>query len=105
MNHQFLVFLGQDFMLQVEKFQKRVVTERDHIDVKRIGYLLIGPLAGYNLQSVVDEKHRLIVNSDVASENNDLNQFAQQIKKANKILEKKCDVACADCVLDLSVCL
>jgi len=57
---------------------------------------LKGSHAGYNLQGVVDEKHGLIVNSDVVSENNDLNQFAEQIKKANEILEKKCDTACAD---------
>ena len=55
-----------------------------------------GSHAGYSLQGTFDEKHGLIVNSDVVSENNDLNQFAQQIKKANETLEKKCDVACAD---------
>jgi transposase len=57
---------------------------------------LQGSHAGYNLQAVVDEKHGLIVNSDVVSENNDLNQFAEQINRANEILQKKCDVACAD---------
>jgi len=57
---------------------------------------LQGSHAGYNLQAALDEKHGLIVNSDAVSENNDLNQFAQQIKGANEILEKKCDVACAD---------
>lgn len=57
---------------------------------------LQGSHAGYNLQAASDEKHGLIVNSDVVSENNDLNQFAGQIKGANEILEKKCDVACAD---------
>jgi len=57
---------------------------------------LQGSHAGYNLQAVVDEKHGLIVNDDVVSENNDLNQFAQQINQANETLEKKCDTACAD---------
>ena len=55
-----------------------------------------GSHAGYNAQTVVDEKHGLIVNSDVVSENNDLNQFAKQINQANQILEKKCVAACAD---------
>jgi len=55
-----------------------------------------GSHQGYNLQGAFDEKHGLIVNSDVVSENNDLNQFAEQIDQANEILEKKCDVACAD---------
>jgi transposase len=55
-----------------------------------------GSHAGYNVQSVVDEKHGLIVNSDVVRENNDLNQFANQIDQANEILGKKCDTASAD---------
>ncbi len=57
---------------------------------------LQGSPAGYNLQSVVNEKHGLILASDVVSENNDLNQFAPQINRANKIFDKKSKVACAD---------
>ena len=38
-----------------------------------------GSHAGYNIQSVVGEKHGLIVSSDVVNENNDLHQFADQI--------------------------
>jgi len=56
-----------------------------------------GSHAGYNIQSVVDEKHGLIVSSDVVNKNNDVNQFANQIEKANETLEKKCQTACADC--------
>ena len=52
--------------------------------------------AGYNGQIVVDEKHGLILNSDVVNENTDRNQFANQIDQANKTLEKKCKNACAD---------
>ena len=55
-----------------------------------------GSHAGYNGQAVVDEKHGLIVNSDVVSENNDVSQFANQIEQANKTLGKKCETACAD---------
>jgi transposase len=55
-----------------------------------------GSHAGYNLQGAFDEKYGLIVNEDVVSENNDLNQFAEQINQANEVLEKKCDTACAD---------
>ena len=55
-----------------------------------------GAHAGYNGQLVVDEKHGLIVNSDVVSENNDVSQFANQIEQANKTLGKKCETACAD---------
>lgn len=52
--------------------------------------------AGYNSQLVVDEKHGLIVHSDVVSESNDVQQFAPQISEANKTLEKRCEHACAD---------
>jgi len=55
-----------------------------------------GSHAGYNIQSVVDEKHGLIVSSDVVNENNDLHQFAEQIEQANETLEKNCKIACAD---------
>ena len=53
--------------------------------------------AGFNFQSTVDKKQGLILSTDVVSENNDLNQFASQINKANEILGKKCETACADC--------
>ncbi len=52
--------------------------------------------SAYNVQSVVDEKHGLIVNSDVVSENNDIHQFADQVEQANETLGKKCQAACAD---------
>ena len=55
-----------------------------------------GSHAGYNAQTVVDEKHGLIVSSDVVDENNDIHQFARQIDKANETLEKRCRRACAD---------
>jgi transposase len=55
-----------------------------------------GSHAGYNVQSVVDEKHGLIVSSDVVNENNDLHQFSKQIEQAHETLDKNCQVACAD---------
>jgi len=55
-----------------------------------------GSHSAYNVQSVVDEKYGLIVNSDVVSENNDIHQFAEQIEQANETLGKKCQTACAD---------
>jgi len=56
-----------------------------------------GTHAGYNVQTVVDEKHSMIVSSDVVNENNDRNQFADQIDRANETLGKPCKTACADC--------
>ncbi len=53
--------------------------------------------AGFNFQSTVDEKEGLILSTDVVSENNDLNQFATQINQANHTLNKKCEIAVADC--------
>ena len=55
-----------------------------------------GSHAGYNAQTVVDEKHGLIVSSDVVNENNDLHQFAKQMNNAAQTLEKKPDAGCAD---------
>ncbi len=52
--------------------------------------------AGYNGQIVVDEKHGLILNSDVVNESTDHKQFANQIDQANETLDKKCENACAD---------
>ena len=55
-----------------------------------------GKHAGYNVQSVVDDQHGLIVHAQAVSEVNDRNQFACQIDQANEVLEKPCETACAD---------
>jgi len=55
-----------------------------------------GSHASYNVQSVVDDEHGLIVHADAISEAVDRNQFARQIDQANEQLSKPCKVACAD---------
>ena len=55
-----------------------------------------GSHASYNVQSVTDDKHGLIVNADVVKDTGDINQFARQIDQANELLNNPCDVACAD---------
>jgi len=55
-----------------------------------------GSHASYNVQSVVDDKHGLIVHAEAVSETSDVNQFAEQIRQAQEVLEKPCEVACAD---------
>jgi len=55
-----------------------------------------GSHASYNVQSVVDDKHGLIVHAEAVSETSDVNQFAQQIGQANDVLEKPCEAASAD---------
>jgi len=55
-----------------------------------------GSHAGYNAQTVVDEKNGLIVSSDVVNESNDIHQFAAQINQAQETLDKKCKAASGD---------
>jgi hypothetical protein len=59
-----------------------------------------GTHAGYNVQSVVDDKHGLIVHSDVVSDGNDRHQLAVQTEEANKSLGKPCQTVCADAGYD-----
>lgn len=55
-----------------------------------------GSHASYNVQSVVDDKHGLIAHIDAVSDSNDVNQFANQITHAEAVMEKACEVGCAD---------
>jgi hypothetical protein len=55
-----------------------------------------GSHASYNVQSVVDDQHGLIVHAQAVSATSDVNQFAEQIDQANTVLNKPCAVACAD---------
>lgn len=78
--------------LEVESKKSVNTTDPDCAKVKTGS----GVHAGYNMQSVVDGKHGLIVHNDVVSESNDSNQFSRQIDQAQQVLEKKCEAACAD---------
>lgn len=62
----------------------------------RLMHSLQGSHASYNVQSVVDDKHGLIVHAEAVRDTNDSNQFAQQIEQANELLGECCEVACAD---------
>jgi len=84
----------QKIMKELKEHDKKAINTQDP-DCARINSIQ-GSHAGYNAQITVDEKHGLIVHTDVVSENNDTNQFANQINEANKTLGKKCDTACAD---------
>jgi len=55
-----------------------------------------GSHSGYNVQSVVDDEHGLIVHAEAVPDHNDARQFARQIDQANELLESRCQVACAD---------
>ena len=78
--------------LEEEKQKSLNITDPERTRINS----LQGSHAGFNLQSTVDEKEGLILSADVVSENNDFNQFASQINKANEILGRKCKAACAD---------
>lgn len=55
-----------------------------------------GSHAGYNMPTVVDEQHGLIVHADVVNDNHDLNQLADQVEQAHETLEQPCRTVCAD---------
>jgi len=89
-----LKFKIQNIMKELQKEQVNSMnsTDKDCAKVKSRQ----GIHAGYNGQIVVDEKHGLIVNSDVTKESTDISQFAKQIEQANQVLGTKCKNACAD---------
>jgi len=84
----------QGILNDIEHQQRPSVNTTDH-DCTKI-HSRQGNHAGYNGQSVVDEKHGLIVSCDVVNENSDDYQFADQINKANEVLGKQCETACGD---------
>lgn len=50
----------------------------------------------HNVQATVDEKHGLIVNTDVVKQNVDVNQLSVQVQDARETLGKKPENLCAD---------
>jgi len=95
--------LGQEKQLK-ERIQEALKTMKETGQEKvnltdpdcALMHSIQGSHAGYNVQSVVDDKHGLIVHAEAVSETSDLNQFAQQIDQAGDVLEKPCEAACAD---------
>lgn len=55
-----------------------------------------GSHASYNAQAVVDDKNGLIVHADAVSETADINQLSGQVQQAEEVMEKRCEVVCAD---------
>jgi hypothetical protein len=84
----------QDILKELKGQERESINTSDPDCVKVKGRQ--GIHAGYNGQIVVDEKHGLIVHSDVVNESNDVNQFAHQIEQANQTLGHNCTNACAD---------
>ena len=67
-------------------------TDPDARLLKKPGQLV----SGYNVQSVVDDKHQLIVESEVTNDGNDFHQLYVMAEKAKKTLEVKKIIALAD---------
>jgi len=84
----------QDIMKELKLKELKSINSTDTDCVKVKGRQ--GIHSGYNGQIVVDEKHGLIVSSDVVTNNNDRQQFAEQIEQAHETLGQKCKNACAD---------
>ena len=55
-----------------------------------------GVHAAYNVQQSVDDKHGLIVHTDVVSQATDIRQFADQVEKIEQALPKPPVTVCAD---------
>jgi transposase len=84
---------------------KEVLTSFESGDRKQINqtdpdcaimHSIQGSHSSYNVQSVVDDEHGLIVQVEATSDTNDAHQFARQIDQANELLETPCKLACAD---------
>lgn len=78
--------------LEEKEVKSLNMVDRDSVNTKGRQ----GTHASYNSQIVTDGKNGLIVNSEVISQSNDTNQFSDQIKEAEVVLEKEVDTACAD---------
>lgn len=74
------------------KERKKNLTDLECANMRSIQ----GSHASYNIQSVADDKNRLLVNVDATSNPLDKKQFSQQIKKAEEVTEKECKAACGD---------
>jgi transposase len=93
-NHEVLKSKVEDILNELKAEKKKSINTTDP-DSKSMR-TRHGPGAGYNAQLTVDEKHGLIVNSDVVSDNHDYHQFSEQVNQANEVLGRPCDAACAD---------
>lgn len=79
---------------QLRESEKETLNSTDPDCVRTHGRQ--GTHAGYNLQTVVDGKEGLIINSDVVNDNNDLGQLADQVEKAEETLSRPGETVCAD---------
>lgn len=79
---------------KAEDTTKKTVNSTD--TESRIMHSVQGSHASYNVQSVVDEKHGLIVHAELTNASVDYEQLPAQIKQAEKVTQIPCQTACAD---------
>jgi len=84
----------QETLKQLQSDQRSSVNTTDPDCVRIRGRQ--GSHAGYNMQTVVDEKQGLIVHADVVANNNDLGQLVNQTEQAHETLGRSCETVCAD---------
>lgn len=84
----------KEALASFESGNQKQINQTDHDCA--IMHSIQGSHAGYNVQSVVDDEHGLIVQAEATVAVNDRNQFACQIDQANALMEKSCKTACAD---------
>jgi len=93
-DHEVLKCKVKDILSEIRAEEKKSINTTDP-DSKSMRTRQ-GPGVSYNSQVTTDEKHGLIVNSDVVSDNHDYHQFSKQVNQANEVLDKPCETACAD---------
>lgn len=93
-NREHLKVKIEDIVRELDSSEKRMINtvDKDCTNFRSVQ----GSHAGYNVQSVVDEKEGLIVSVDATSDSNDLKQLSNQLEQAHETLAKKCSTACAD---------
>jgi transposase len=94
-DHQHLRHEIQDFIKQMDtKATDRINrTDPDSAIMQSVQ----GTHTSFNVQSTVDEKHGLIVHTDVTDARNDWDQLADQVHQATEVLGKKPQTSVADC--------
>jgi hypothetical protein len=93
-NSQHLKERIKEVMVFFEASDKKQINQTDPDCA--IMHSIQGSHASYNVQSVVDDEHGLIVQIEATNDTNDVRQFARQIDQANELMETPCKVACAD---------
>lgn len=86
---------------QLERAKKILEEEkRNYISLNDTEAVILksrdGFIAGYNIQSAVDSKYKMIVDTEVVTESNDLNQLAPMISSIEEEIGEKPKVVLAD---------